>query len=223
MATPASTSLLRVRGARQHNLQGVDVDLPRNALVVVTGVSGSGKSSLAFDRQGSARGSSSAPMSDPSSPGGTGTAAQRHSAKPKPKPAPGLSERIAAIEVEHFGGAQTGGAKARLEVLEADGSAAMAHMQTLGRALSEGLETLSASHGVPARVSGPPAMPFLTFDGEEPHQRPRGERWCAEMAARGVWVHPHHNWYLSASHTSDDIDATLAAADGAFAAVAREP
>ena len=49
MATPASTSLLRVRGARQHNLQGVDVDLPRNALVVVTGVSGSGKSSLAFD------------------------------------------------------------------------------------------------------------------------------------------------------------------------------
>ena len=49
MVTPASSSLLRVRGARQHNLQGVDVDLPRNALVVVTGVSGSGKSSLAFD------------------------------------------------------------------------------------------------------------------------------------------------------------------------------
>ncbi len=42
-------SLLRVRGARQHNLRGVDVDLPRNALVVITGVSGSGKSSLAFD------------------------------------------------------------------------------------------------------------------------------------------------------------------------------
>ncbi|MCA3225645.1 MAG: excinuclease ABC subunit UvrA [Burkholderiales bacterium] len=40
---------IRVRGARTHNLKNVDLDLPRNALVVVTGLSGSGKSSLAFD------------------------------------------------------------------------------------------------------------------------------------------------------------------------------
>jgi excinuclease ABC subunit A len=41
--------LIRVRGARQHNLKNVDVDIPRQRLVVLTGVSGSGKSSLAFD------------------------------------------------------------------------------------------------------------------------------------------------------------------------------
>ena len=38
-----------IRGARQHNLKNIDIDLPRNKLIVVTGLSGSGKSSLAFD------------------------------------------------------------------------------------------------------------------------------------------------------------------------------
>ena len=40
---------IRVRGAREHNLKNVDVDMPRDKLVVITGLSGSGKSSLAFD------------------------------------------------------------------------------------------------------------------------------------------------------------------------------
>ena len=40
---------ISIRGAREHNLQGVDIDIPRDRLVVITGLSGSGKSSLAFD------------------------------------------------------------------------------------------------------------------------------------------------------------------------------
>ncbi|HEV2429818.1 MAG TPA: excinuclease ABC subunit UvrA [Thermoplasmata archaeon] len=46
---PRGSERLRIRGARQHNLKNVSLDLPRNAFIVITGVSGSGKSSLAFD------------------------------------------------------------------------------------------------------------------------------------------------------------------------------
>ena len=40
---------IKIRGARTHNLKNINLDLPRNKLVVITGLSGSGKSSLAFD------------------------------------------------------------------------------------------------------------------------------------------------------------------------------
>ena len=40
---------IKIRGARTHNLKNIDIDLPRDTLIVITGLSGSGKSSLAFD------------------------------------------------------------------------------------------------------------------------------------------------------------------------------
>ena len=48
-APAKSTELIRIRGARTHNLKNISLDLPRNRLIVITGLSGSGKSSLAFD------------------------------------------------------------------------------------------------------------------------------------------------------------------------------
>ena len=43
------TKYIRIRGASEHNLKNIDIDIPKNKLVVLTGLSGSGKSSLAFD------------------------------------------------------------------------------------------------------------------------------------------------------------------------------
>ncbi len=49
MKTVSKHNNLIVRGAREHNLKNIDVVIPRDQLVVITGLSGSGKSSLAFD------------------------------------------------------------------------------------------------------------------------------------------------------------------------------
>ena len=44
-----SKQYIKIRGANEHNLKNIDLDIPRDSLVVLTGLSGSGKSSLAFD------------------------------------------------------------------------------------------------------------------------------------------------------------------------------
>src|SRR3979411_1304405 len=49
VASTPSSPKITIRGAREHNLKNVDLELPRDRLIVFTGLSGSGKSSLAFD------------------------------------------------------------------------------------------------------------------------------------------------------------------------------
>jgi len=87
-------------------------------------------------------------------------------------------------------------------------------LEKLGLRLKEGLEGLGRKAGFAARVSGPLAIPYLTFD-EDPDLY-LNQEFCAAMADRGVFMHPHHNWFLSLAHSERDIESTLDAADEAF-------
>jgi glutamate-1-semialdehyde 2,1-aminomutase len=60
-------------------------------------------------------------------------------------------------------------------------------------------------------------VPFLRFVDETDWRQQ--QLFCAEIARRGVFFHPHHNWFVCTAHTEADIAETLAAADAAFAVV----
>src|SRR5271169_5084511 len=89
-----------------------------------------------------------------------------------------------------------------------------------GEMLMQGLLKAGAKHGFAMLASGPPAVPFLCFI-DDPSSR-RQQNFCAEVARRGAFFHPHHNWFLSAAHSPADISATLAMADDAFAVMRNE-
>ena len=62
---------------------------------------------------------------------------------------------------------------------------------------------------------------FLTFRGGR--NLYRNQHFAAECLRRGVFRHPHHNWFMSAAHTPADIDRVIEVAGAAFECVARSP
>jgi glutamate-1-semialdehyde 2,1-aminomutase len=96
-------------------------------------------------------------------------------------------------------------------------SGAIAAMEKAGRQLRDGIARQSAEHQVAVLQTGPVQMPNLSFPGDENFAR--ASLFCGTAAAHGALLHPRHNWFLSAAHTSDDIDQALAATDEAFRAV----
>ena len=107
-------------------------------------------------------------------------------------------------------------AMATLDVLEREDG--IGSMQRQGAALVEGLDAAARRHGLRVTCSGPPSMPFMTFSDET--NLYRSQRFVVECLSRGLFVHPYHNWFLSAAHRSEDIEAALRIADSAFRSVA---
>jgi glutamate-1-semialdehyde 2,1-aminomutase len=105
-----------------------------------------------------------------------------------------------------------------LRVLERD--KAIPHMLQMGQLLLDGLQSRAAQHGLQVRTSGPPSLPYMTFRNEK--NLFRQQRFCAEAVQRGVFLHPHHNWFISAALRPADIEQALTVADAAFAVVREE-
>jgi glutamate-1-semialdehyde 2,1-aminomutase len=92
---------------------------------------------------------------------------------------------------------------------------------TIGGALQDGLRQLIARHGLAAEVLGYAPMPFMRFVMPDPDERAWAERvFFRETTRRGVLLHPNHQWFVSAAHTLEDVEATVDACDAAFRAVA---
>ena len=108
-------------------------------------------------------------------------------------------------------------ALATLAALEHEG--AIDHIAHVGRALARGLCDAAERRGLEVEVSGPPGCPFLTFRNDR--NLFRNQRFAVECLERGVFFHPHHNWFISAAHTRADVDRALEVAGEAFDGVAR--
>lgn len=87
-------------------------------------------------------------------------------------------------------------------------------VKELGETLMQGLHDRAEANGLKVSITGPPAIPFMKFANETNFLR--SQLFCGECARRGVFFHPHHNWFLSAAHTRQDIAQTLEVADAAF-------
>jgi glutamate-1-semialdehyde 2,1-aminomutase len=99
---------------------------------------------------------------------------------------------------------------------------AIAHMRRIGTRLRDGMVAQGESHDLPVNWTGPPALPFMTFRADEGGFA-RSRTFAAACAARGVYLHPHHNWFVSAALQERDVDRILQVTDAAFAEVARAP
>lgn len=128
--------------------------------------------------------------------------------------------RVYATGSFWFAATPMAAAIATLRALEAE--QAIPAMARAGTRLRASLSAQARSHGLAITQSGPVQMPFLTFAGDVAAGTfDRADVFTGEAARRGVWLHPWHNWFLSAAHGEDDVRQTLDGTDEAFAAVRR--
>ena len=123
----------------------------------------------------------------------------------------GKNEYKAAAEAVYFTGthffAAVPMAAAIATVKVANREVIIPKLMALGERLREGLLAQAKESGMKVHYTGHPVMPFMRFDGDDDYSLNRF--FCGEAAKRGIFLHPHHNWFVCLGHTGGDIDRTL--------------
>jgi glutamate-1-semialdehyde 2,1-aminomutase len=91
-------------------------------------------------------------------------------------------------------------------------------LERIGSQLRTGMSEVASRHDVDFEQSGPVTMPFWRF-ADDPDFR-AGYFWCSEMLSRGIYTHPWHNMFINTAMSEQTVEATIRAADGAFASLA---
>ncbi len=92
-------------------------------------------------------------------------------------------------------------------------------LERTGRDFAAGIAEAGRRAGFEVEFSGPPAIPFMTFKDDQDLWM--NQIFCAEMTMRGIYLHPHHNWFMSCAHTRSDIERTVETAEECFRILAR--
>lgn len=90
-------------------------------------------------------------------------------------------------------------------------------MFDIGTKLNTGLIDLAKDHGYTMKITGHPSMAYYRLTDDPSlmlHQK-----WCGEATKRGAYFTSHHNWFVSAAHSDEDVEKTLLIADEAFKAI----
>ncbi|MDQ2700927.1 MAG: aminotransferase class III-fold pyridoxal phosphate-dependent enzyme [Actinomycetota bacterium] len=127
----------------------------------------------------------------------------------------GSAGKVTATGSFWFAAPPMAAALATIDTLKAEDG--IETMKRSGLRFQEGLASQASSHGLAVTVSGPPQLPFMSFKDDVEEER--AFLWASECALRGVYLHPFHNWFLSAAHDEASIDDALSRTDEAFAAV----
>jgi len=114
-----------------------------------------------------------------------------------------------------FSAAAMAAAVATIRALRAEN--AITTMRRYGTEIRDGILGQAAAWGFDVNYTGPVQMPYLSFPGDRGHALVN--EFSAEAVRRGAFIHPRHNWFVSAAMTDDDVATVLAATDGAFAAL----